>query len=312
MGSAEVTLVTYHYVRPLAGSRFPQLKALDLAAFESQLDYLSAHYRFVGTEEVMAAFRGEGELPPKGVLLTFDDGYADHFRYVLPRLLDRGISGAFFVTATAALDRQLMDVNRIQFTLASTGDIAALVAELEAGIEAARSEFALKTLDQYRAELMRPNRFDGPQVAYVKRLLQAELPAALRERLAAGLFRRAVTADESGFVEELYMGSAELRAMDKNGMHVGLHSNRHVWLDQMNREEQAAEVAGSKRICAALGRPDRGFSFCAPYGRYNADTLDVLRREGCAFAVTTRSAVARLTDPPLEVPRLDTNELPKA
>lgn len=312
MGAAEVTLVTYHYVRPLAGSRFPELKALDLAAFERQLDYLAANYRFVTTDEVMAAYRGEGELPPNGVLLTFDDGYADHFRYVMPRFLDRGISGAFFVTATAALDRQLMDVNRIQFTLASTGDVAALITEIEAGIEAARGEFALKTLAEYRAELLVPNRFDGPEVAYVKRLLQAALPDALRARLAAQLFRRFVTADEAGFVEELYMGPAELRAMQANGMHIGLHSNHHVWLDQMSCEEQAAEIYGSMRICAALGQPQTGFSFCAPYGRYNADTLDLLREAGCAFAVTTRSAVARLTDPPLEVPRLDTNEVPKA
>lgn len=312
MGATEVTLVTYHYVRPLAGSRFPELKALDLVAFERQLDYLAAHYRFVTTEQVMAAYRGEGELPPNGVLLTFDDGYADHFRYVLPRFLDRGISGDFYVTATAALDRQLMDVNRIQFTLASTNDIAALIAEIEAGIEAAQGEFGLKTLAEYRAELMMPNRFDGPDVAYVKRLLQSALPAALRAYLAAQLFRRFVTADEAGFVEELYMGPAELRAMQANGMHIGLHSNHHVWLDQMSREEQAAEIAGSKRICAALGQPETGFSFCAPYGRYNADTLDLLGEAGCAFAVTTRSAIAKLTDPPFEVPRLDTNEVPKA
>jgi len=312
MGATEVTLVTYHYVRPLAGSRFPRLKALDLAVFERQLDYLAANYRFVRTDEVIAAYRGEGDLPANGVLLTFDDGYSDHFRYVLPRFLDRGISGAFFVTATAALDRELMDVNRIQFTLASAGDVTALIDEIETGIEEGRGEFDLKSPSEYRAELMLPNRFDGPEVAYVKRLLQAALPDALRARLAARLFRRFVTSDEAGFVEELYMGPGELRTMRQSGMHIGLHGNHHVWLDKMSRNDQASEIAGSKRVCAAVGQPETGFSFCAPYGRYNCDTLDLLREAGCAFAVTTRSAVARLTDPPLEVPRLDTNEVPKA
>ena len=37
------------------------------------------------------------ELPPNPVILTFDDGYAEHYNYVFPLLRDFGMTGTFFV-----------------------------------------------------------------------------------------------------------------------------------------------------------------------------------------------------------------------
>lgn len=312
MSNRTVTLVTYHYVRPLAGSQFPTLKALDLRAFETQLDYLARHYQFVTMDTVIALYNGEAvELPPNPVLLTFDDGYADHFRYVFPRLFDRGISGAFYPAAVTAIDRQILDANRVHFVLASIGDPDVLIEMIEAGIESGRDAHQLWTIEQYRAEFMAASRFDEPRVAYAKRMLQFVLPDRLRQSIADAAFQRFVTRDEPGFAEELYMGAAELRTMRANGMHIGLHSDRHVWLGKLSREEQAAEIAGSFRVLEVLGSPRQNFSFCFPYGNYNRDTLSLLDGFGCAMALTTRSAVASLSDSRLEIPRLDTNQLPR-
>lgn len=313
MPNSAVTLVTYHYVRPLVGSQFPKLKALDLQAFDAQLDFLQRNYQFVTMDTVIALFNGEQvDLPSNPVLLTFDDGYADHFRYVFPRLFDRGISGAFFPAAVTAIDRQILDANRVHFVLASIGDPDVLIEMIETEIEAGRGAYQLWTIEQYRAEFMTASRFDNPRVAYAKRMLQFVLPERLRQLIADAAFQRFVTKDESGFAEELYMGAAELRTMRANGMHIGLHSDRHVWLGRLSREEQAAEITGSFRVLEMLGSPRGGFSFCFPYGNYNGDTLALLDQFGCAVALTTRAAVARRSDPRLEIPRLDTNQLPRA
>jgi len=312
MSSPAVTLVTYHYVRPLAGSQFPTLKALDLRAFEAQLDYLGRHYQFVSMESVIALFNGERvDLPPNPVVLTFDDGYADHFRYVFPRLFDRRIPGAFYPAAATAIDRQILDSNRVHFVLAAIADPDVLIEMIEAGIEAGRDAHQLWTIEQYRDEFMTASRFDQPRVAYAKRMLQFVLPDRLRHSIADAAFQRFVTKDQSGFAEELYMGAAELRTMRGNGMHIGLHGDKHVWLGKLSREEQVAEISGSFRVLKMLGSPCSNFSFCFPYGNYNHDTLTVLDGLGCALALTTRPAVARLTDPRLEIPRLDTNQLPR-
>jgi hypothetical protein len=49
---------------------------------------------------------------------------------------------------------------------------------------------------------------------------------------------------------------------------------------------------------------------CYPFGSYDATTLDLLRQRGCALGLTTRVDLASDLARPLELPRLDTNDLP--
>lgn len=55
------------------------------------LVWLGGHFRFLGPEELLA---GEGP----GVLLTFDDGFANHAEVALPLLREHGAPAVFFVT----------------------------------------------------------------------------------------------------------------------------------------------------------------------------------------------------------------------
>jgi hypothetical protein len=82
-------------------------------------------------------------LPERALLLTFDDGYADHYQTVFP-LLDRlGLQGSFFPPARAILERRVLDVNKIHFLLAGVADDAPRAA-LEAHVDAARGDHELE------------------------------------------------------------------------------------------------------------------------------------------------------------------------
>lgn len=135
MSRPAATVVMYHYVRPLAATRFPAIKGLDLALFREQLEFIRRHYTVIRMEELIAAVRshradGSWELPDNALLLTFDDGYADHYQYVFPLLDDYGWQGTFFPPACGILDGRVLDVNKIHFTLASVKDPDTLVADL--------------------------------------------------------------------------------------------------------------------------------------------------------------------------------------
>ena len=69
--------------------------AVSVAAFEEQLDILDRRGLTVADP---AALPGGLEVDDR-VVLTFDDGHASHHRHALPRLLDRGLRAAFFVTS---------------------------------------------------------------------------------------------------------------------------------------------------------------------------------------------------------------------
>jgi peptidoglycan/xylan/chitin deacetylase (PgdA/CDA1 family) len=56
-------------------------------AFKAQMEWLASHgYHAIREEQLFAALYGRGRLPPKPVLLTFDDGYRDVFTNALPVL----------------------------------------------------------------------------------------------------------------------------------------------------------------------------------------------------------------------------------
>jgi peptidoglycan/xylan/chitin deacetylase (PgdA/CDA1 family) len=307
-----LTIVMYHYVRDLARSRYPAIKGRTVADFKGQLDYIARHHTVVTAEEVIAASKGDSNLPANAAWLTFDDGYADHYANVFPLLDARGWQGSFFVPARPVLEGRLLDVNKIHFILAAQPDANLLVEELRLAVESARESGAvLRTWDAYVEDYMGACHLDTPQVLFVKLMLQKGLPEGVRNTICDTLFARFVSADEAGFAAELYCSPAQLKTMIGAGQHVGSHGYAHEWYSSLPRAQQEADVARSLAFLRQIGAPDRDWVMCYPYGGYNADTLDVVAKAGCAVGVTTRSATVDVqTDAPLEYPRRDTIELP--
>jgi peptidoglycan/xylan/chitin deacetylase (PgdA/CDA1 family) len=81
-----LTVVMYHYVRRLSESRYPEIKALERDSFIEQLKYIRRFYTPVDCRQVISSLKGRGALPSNAILLTFDDGYQDHFETVFPIL----------------------------------------------------------------------------------------------------------------------------------------------------------------------------------------------------------------------------------
>lgn len=66
--------------------------------FEEQLSFLREHgYQSITLRQLQAGLEGRAALPPRPVVLTFDDGYSSHYRTVFPLLRKYGFSGVFFV-----------------------------------------------------------------------------------------------------------------------------------------------------------------------------------------------------------------------
>jgi peptidoglycan/xylan/chitin deacetylase (PgdA/CDA1 family) len=308
----KLTIVMYHYVRPLALTRFPKIKGLDLRLFEEQLGYLTRNYSLISMEALIEAIENGNELPPRPALLTFDDGYVDHYAHVFPRLVERGLQGSFFPVACAALDRDILDVNKIHFTLASDIDPDVFVDFIEDACRERAAEHGLHDLDHYRANYRVGNFLDPANVNYVKLMLQHALPLELRVELVDQMFRRYVASDEASFADELYASVDQLREMRSGGMHIGSHGDLHQWLGHLPKAEQEADIERSLRLLDAVGMAPDLRTICYPYGSHNTDTIDAIVSRGFRLALTTEVA---LSEAPARqrftLPRLDTNHLPK-
>lgn len=308
-----VTIVMYHFIRDLARSRYPEIKGLNLVEFREQLIYLNRHYTPIAMEDLIeAALSERAKLPLNAVLLTFDDGYIDHFTNVFPLLDEKGIQGSFFPPAKAILTLQLLDVNKIHFVLASVQDKLQIIDFIFEEITANQERFSLNSPQYYYKELGVPNRFDTAEVVFIKRVLQRELPEVFRSEIINKLFRRFVTEDEEAFAAELYMNPEQLACMRRHGMYIGSHGYDHYWLNTLSRPEQEEEIARSLDFLSHLGCSCENWVMCYPYGGFNDSLLNVLEAKRCCIGLTTDVAVADLdTASPLTLPRLDTNDLPK-
>jgi peptidoglycan/xylan/chitin deacetylase (PgdA/CDA1 family) len=135
------------------------------------------------------------------------------------------------------------------------------------------------------------------------------LPAPARDLLVDELFHRYVTTDEVAFAAELYMGLDDLRGLRDSGMYVGAHGHAHAWLDSLDDAARASEVAASIDLLELVGTATDDWVMCYPYGGYDAELMQQLRRAGCAIGLTTEPRVADLgRDDPLALPRMDTND----
>lgn len=308
-----VTVVMYHYVRPLERSRYPEIKGLEASQFREQLRYLKAHYNVISMDDFVAAKQAGEKLPPRVCLLTFDDGYSDHYDYAFPIMMDEGVTGAFYAPRSVVLARQVLEVNKTHFILASEPDKAKLEADLDGLVEGSRDRFDLPPLAALKAEFRQANRFDPAEVIYVKRLLQHALPEPLRMELAAKLFERYVSSDEQAFAEELYISIEQARVMAACGMHFGGHGDRHLWHARLDEAGQRGEIGGATELLDLIGVPADKRTYCYPYGDHNETTLAVLKDYGYQAGFTATVGLANwASEAPYRLSRLDTNDLPKA
>lgn len=304
------SIVMYHYVRPLKDSRFSKLKALELSAFERQLDYLAEWYNFVTPAQVMDAIDGIQSLPKNAVLLTFDDGYKDHFDYVYPTLKSRGIIGIFFPPTGSIYENRLLDVNRLHFVLASV-DVKVLVNRLEDIIRFASPGEQLKTIEVYRRLFWERNRYDPEDVNYFKKMLQHGLPEKFRGAVIKQLFAEYVDLDEASFSKKLYMNPAELKEMKDGGMEIGSHGHNHYWLEKLNMKQQIYDIECSLSLLRKDDLLSDRYWFCYPYGSNNKTTQLILKDRECGAAVTCEPIIAKCDrNNSFTLARLDTNDIP--
>jgi len=264
-------------------------------------------------EELIEAVKNQTKLPNNSLLLTFDDAYKDHFEFVFPILDELGIQGSFFLPAKAIQEHQVLDVNKIHFILASVKDKKIIISDIYSVIDKFREEYSLKSNTYYGNKLKtEERRFDTGEVAFIKIMLQRELPEKFRNIMVNFLFSEYVSKDEGSFSRELYMNIDQLKCMRRKGMHIGSHSYDHCWLNTLSRERQSKEIGLSLEFLKKIGCNTENFAFCYPYGAYNDSLLSILKENGCSLALTTQPGIVDLNkDDSLTFLRLDTNDMPK-
>jgi peptidoglycan/xylan/chitin deacetylase (PgdA/CDA1 family)/GT2 family glycosyltransferase len=93
-------VLAYHALSDLSQDRVLAQYGIRPERFAAQLDMLARRgHCFVGLDDVLAMLSGGASLPPKAVLVTFDDAYADLVPAASAALSERGIPALVFAVS---------------------------------------------------------------------------------------------------------------------------------------------------------------------------------------------------------------------
>lgn len=303
----KIYIITYHYVREIKNSDKPNIKGLEFYDFKKQINFLLKNTHILNLEEFNEILI-TSKIPNKvNVLLTFDDGYIDHWTYVFPYLKEKKISGIFYPPIESLSGHRSLDVNKIHFILEKEKNKKIILDEI--------FDFTQKNLNMEKSDFKLNNkllkgRYDDTETILIKRLLQRIIPLNEREEIINKLFKKYLNISEKEFIETLYFNEKQLIEMNRNGMHFGSHGVKHFWWEDLKVEDQMLEISNSIDYLKKLVINGKELSICYPYGSYNKNTLSLLKKMDISFALTTKVDTLNKKNikSKYEIPRLNTND----
>jgi peptidoglycan/xylan/chitin deacetylase (PgdA/CDA1 family) len=278
---ADARLIIVRHHRAYAPNERPLVRlGVGADVLRAQLDTLARLGLTPVTVSEGLARLAEGR-PGRAVAFSFDDGYADNVRTVLPLLAASGARATFFLTAGLIEDRRAPWWDELEHLLATTRR-----PRLELGGR------ALPLTDpRGRASALR---------AAVATFRMA--PDGQRSRLDE-------MAATLGVTEPAPCALAtweECARLAEAGMEVGAHTLTHPFLTTLPAVAQRAEISGSfDLIERRLGLRPRGFAY--PGGDHDDGSVSVAGEAG-AWAVTTLAGENDASTPPCRLRRRGLSE----
>ena len=259
-----LTVLMYHRVdSPDARPDLdPSLISATPAEFEIQIAYVARHCAVLSLADLLAVRRGERRLPPRAVLITFDDAYRDFATSAWPVLKRHALPVTLFVP-TGLPDRPERGFwwDRLHHALESSApgvslDTPAGRLPLSSPRERTRARSVLR--DWIRAA---PHDEAMATVDSICRRLAAPPPAAA------------------------VLGWDELRRLAAEGVELAPHSRTHPLLNRLPLERARDEVRGSVRdLEREVGRAAPAFAF--PGGGHSEALVRWLPQAGIEVAFT--------------------------
>lgn len=290
-----LSIITYHYVRPLNERFSEKHKFLEVNEFVRQLNILESGHFFVDGRKIKDSKFVSPLSKKRAVWLTFDDGYLDHYVHVYPNLLSKKAVGTFFIPTKAIFGRRLLDVNKVHILLSLDITINQIIAQLaDLFVAVSGAEYFKRSFNELRKQYSVPTLLNDADTRFVKFFLQELLPLDLRKIVLDNLFAHHVKRSESAIVDEIYMTPDHLKILFESGMNIGSHGHDHARLEYMGAEAQKSDVEQSLKHLRSIGIQDPQTVFCYPYGSFNKQSKSVIKEIGCELAVSINPGVVDL------------------
>jgi peptidoglycan/xylan/chitin deacetylase (PgdA/CDA1 family) len=302
-------VVMYHYVRDLPNTPFPKIKGMLTGEFRRQLAVLRNYYEMATLESGLDFLQGAYTPARDLSLLTFDDGFKEHYADITPILADQGIQGLFFVITSCLQEHRVVSVHMNHFLMAALDFEQYQRAFMERLSDIAPSVSASINIDPNIAQ--RTYRWDTSEVASFKYLFNFVLDSTIRDQVVKSLFEENI-GDEKSFSRTLYLNWEEARQMQSAGMVIGGHSHQHKPLSSLSDKELESDLALCHKSLKEKLLPQPLSPFCYPYGNrdsFNGAASKWLRHLGFACSFSTEVGSNTPGTDAFAIRRFDCNDM---
>ncbi len=125
-----VPALAYHKVAEIPRGAVYRANYVTPEQFITQLRYLRLRgYEAISFHDLLAYRRGEGELPARPILITFDDGYRSILEFALPALRAHRLFATVFVVTGLLGQTNRWDADELQEPLFSVDDVRRAAAD---------------------------------------------------------------------------------------------------------------------------------------------------------------------------------------
>ena len=296
----------YHYVREF-NKNLPNFRFLHINDFKKQLDFFEKKYGFVSKDEWQKYIKGHGMRNGKGkIILTFDDAINDHYDYIFPELVNRGLWGIFYIPAQPYIYRKLLVIHKIHLLCGAFDGQKLLECLLklltdEMIPDSKKKEFRNDTYTKQK-------NYAG--VSEFKRILNYFMLHNNRERVIDEI------ASQFNYlfdVNNYYISPGNLVKMKKGGMIIGAHSIDHPVMSKLSRNQQSIQINASFEYLEKISCITQK-TYCHPYGGFHSfdeNTIDLLSKANVAYSFNVESRDIEEEDIDKSkhfLPRFDCNE----
>jgi peptidoglycan/xylan/chitin deacetylase (PgdA/CDA1 family) len=238
--------------------------------FAAQLDYIKQMCNPMRFSDFVDALQ-QRSLPPRTVVVTFDDGYVDNYQHALPLLEAAEVPATLFVTTgNIDSDREFWwDI----FERVLLQPIQ-LPERLHIEIRGRCLEWQVESPAQRQQAHQDIHRL-------LRTLKQTE-----REQILLNLLQWANVETDARPGYRSVQGKELAQLAASKMIDIGAHTVSHPALPSLSVEEQYEEIVLSRQTLEELiGQPVVTFSY--PFGKYSDDTVELLKSAGFQAACTT-------------------------
>ncbi len=276
-----LSILIFHRVLPQPDPLFPG--EMDAQAFDALCRELAATFNVLSLRDAVQAL-ARGQLPPRALVITFDDGYADNADIALPILQRHGLQATFFV-ASGFLDGGRMWNDTVIESLRRTR--VERVALPELGLD----DVVLRSHSERRAAI-------DKALSVIKYRTLSQREDDLR------VLRTAL--DEPALPDDLMMTTQQLRRLHLAGMEIGGHTVHHPILRTLPDDVAEREIReGRARLESLIDAPVTSFAYPngGPDRDYDLRHVAMVKASGFSAAVSTARGVVTTQADRHQLPR---------